>query len=872
MRQGCQGWTPSFFVSGILLLALSITFAMYARSEKAVDDANDQRHLSLKLADELRQSSDDLTRMVRSYVDTGNPIYIQYYQQILDIREGRRPRPEGYDRPYWDFFKLDGRPPRPDSGQRISLMNLMMQAGFTQQELHRLEEAKLHSDALTQREFAAIELVRSADSTDHARIDQARGMLFDQEYNRRKASIMAPIDDFMVMMEARTRQAVESAAQRATMIRWLFVFLGLALMYMLWNIQGALRKTLGGSVDEVHGHITRLGRGDFSNDIPVRAGQEDSVMAWLAETRLQLQQMEEKRKENEQQLRIAATAFETQEGMMITDADRNIIRVNRAFTEITGYGMEEVLGRNPSLLSSGRHDKDFFREIYLTLGREGHWQGEIFDRHKDGHIYPKWLSITTVRDDSTQITHYVGSFADITERKAAEEKILNLAFYDTLTALPNRRLLMERLGHAIAKRTRIASHGALLFLDLDNFKALNDTQGHQVGDELLVEVAGRLTACVREADTVARLGGDEFIVLLDDLDEPGEHAAIQAQVVAEKILVSLNRPYLLSTGQFHCSTSIGIVLFVDPTTPPDTLLSRADTAMYAAKKGGKNTFRFFDPAMQHALEHRTELESALRQAITGEQLRLHYQVQTDALGRTLGMEALVRWQHPRQGLLVPGNFIPLAEETGIILDIGRWVLKTACDQLGAWQVRSETRHLTMAVNVSTRQFYQTDFVAQVKAAITTAGGVPTQLKLELTESMVLQDMDNAIAKMGELKALGVILSMDDFGTGYSSLSYLKNLPFDQIKIDKSFVQGIESNRSDALIVHSIINLGKTMGMHVVAEGVETAAQLELLKEMGCTEFQGYYFGKPRPVEHWRSESSRPAGPPASRHNSAAHQR
>ncbi|QDX80206.1 hypothetical protein B9N43_02370 [Denitratisoma sp. DHT3] len=586
------GYLSSALLSVLLLLALVVVFTLYVRAEKAIDVANSQRHQSLKLADELRQSSDDLTRMVRSYVDTGDPVYIRYYQRIIDIRDGRQPRPVGYDHPYWELYSATGKPPRPDSDQRVSLLALMQKAGFTAAELGKLAEAKTHSDALIRREQEAINLVQAAGPGDRTSVARARSLLFDEEYLRQKANIMRPIDDFLRMLEARTQSAVESAIRRAAVIRYLFAALSLALMYSLWSIHGFMRRTLGGGIDEAHGHIARLGRGDFSQEIPVAPGRKDSIMGWLAETRRQLQQLDAERKKHEQQLRIAATAFETQEGIMITNADRAIIRVNRAFTEITGYSAAEVVGRNPSILNSGRHDDEFFHQIYLTLAREGHWQGEIFDRHKDGHVYPKWLTITTVKDDAGRISHYVGSFADITERKAAEAKILGLAFYDPLTALPNRRLLMERLGHAIAKRTRFAKHGALLFLDLDNFKTLNDTQGHRLGDELLIEVAQRLNAHVREADTVARLGGDEFIVLLDDLDESSAHAAVQARVVAEKIIASLSQPYCLSNGQFQCSTSVGIALFVDPATSPETILAQADSAMYAAKKNGKNTFRF----------------------------------------------------------------------------------------------------------------------------------------------------------------------------------------------------------------------------------------------------------------------------------------
>ncbi|MFZ2407794.1 MAG: EAL domain-containing protein, partial [Methylobacter sp.] len=498
------------------------------------------------------------------------------------------------------------------------------------------------------------------------------------------------------------------------------------------------------------------------------------------------------------------------------------------------------------------HDKEFYHAMRSALHSDGQWEGEIWDRHKDGHIYPKWVAITAVRDNSGCITHFVANFTDITERKASEEKIRNLAFYDTLTELANRRLLTERLERAIAIHMRTGNHGALLFLDLDNFKLLNDTQGHGVGDELLVEVAHRLKACIRETDAVARLGGDEFVVLLEELDAAIDSAAVKVKTVAEKIVSVLAEPYVLSNVVHNCSSSIGIVLFSNPVTTAETVLAQADTAMYAAKKSGKNAYRFFDPAMQQELEQRVKFESALRHAINNDQLRLFYQPQVDDHERMIGVEALIRWHHPELGLILPVQFIPLAEETGIILVIGRWVLETACAQLKAWRNLPSTRNLSIAVNVSGKQFYQPGFVDEVREIMEQYAIEPSQLKLELTESMVLKEMDVAVAKMLELKSIGVLLSMDDFGTGYSSLSYLKNLPFDQIKIDKSFVEGIKENSNDSYIISSVFALGKFMGINVVAEGVEDVEQDELLKSMGCTVFQGYLFGKPVPVEELES--------------------
>ncbi|WNV06109.1 EAL domain-containing protein [Candidatus Methylospira mobilis] len=554
-----------------------------------------------------------------------------------------------------------------------------------------------------------------------------------------------------------------------------------------------------------------------------------------------------KRVEMEQ--RIAATAFQTQEGIIITEFDHRIVRVNRAFTEITGYEAEEVIGKKPSVLKSGRHDESFYRDMLVSLLRSGFWQGEVWDRHKQGHCYPKWLRITAVRGDDGRTTHYVGNFADISERKAAEEKIHNLAFYDALTRLPNRNRLLAYLDRVIEYCNQGKSCGALLFLDLDNFKTLNDIKGHPVGDELLADVAQQLLGIQAANDQVfvARLGGDEFGILLQGLNRERDDVLARINGLAEKILALFRAPYILSSGIYHSTASIGIA-FSEPGITAHAMLARADTAMYQAKDAGKNTYRIFDPAIQQALEKRAELETGLRQAVRGLQLTLLYQNQVDEDGRLIGVEALLRWQHPLLGEVPPMEFIPLAEETGFILDIGKWVLEAACAQLMRWSRKPETQRLSVAVNVSVRQFYQPGFVDQVRGIAAQYAIDPALLKLELTESIVLQNVEEAIAMMRELKVLGVTLSMDDFGTGYSSLSYLKQLPFDQVKIDKSFVQGIGYNSNDIFIVSTVITLGRLLGMSVIAEGVEDIKQYEHLRELGCKLFQGYYFGRPKPAD------------------------
>ena len=551
---------------------------------------------------------------------------------------------------------------------------------------------------------------------------------------------------------------------------------------------------------------------------------------------------------------IAAIAFETQTAIVITDTTPKILRVNKAFEEITGYSAAEAVGQNPNILSAPeiRESKAFYEEMWADLLGKGKWSGEVRDKHKSGRIYPKWLTITAVKAIDGQASHYVGTFFDITERKRAEENIHQLAFYDALTRLPNRRLLLDRLHQALALSMRSGRHGAVLFLDLDHFKTINDTQGHAVGDLLLVEVARRLQACLREGDSVARLGGDEFLVLLEDLSPQPDEAATQAELVAEKIRDELNLPCWLKNYECHTSPSIGISLFRGHLENAGNLLKHADVAMYQAKKAGRNTIRFFDPDMQAALEKRASLEADLRQALASQQFHLFYQVQVDSRGRAIGAEALLRWEHPERGFVYPDQFIPLAEETGLIVPIGLWVLQTACTQLNAWQEDALTRDLTLAVNVSARQFRQADFVAQVQQALLESGAKPSQLKLELTESTVLENIEDAIARMRELKLLGLSFSMDDFGTGHSSLQYLKRLPLDQIKIDRSFVSDITRDTNDAAIVQAIIAMTNALGLNVIAEGVETEAQRDFLDKRGCHTFQGYLFGKPLPIEQFEA--------------------
>jgi diguanylate cyclase (GGDEF)-like protein/PAS domain S-box-containing protein len=567
----------------------------------------------------------------------------------------------------------------------------------------------------------------------------------------------------------------------------------------------------------------------------------------------------------ETQLRKLSQAVEQSPvSIVITDTEGRIDYVNQFFLGNSGYSREELIGQNPRILSSGETPPAVYSAMWNTLKDGGSWQGEFINQRKDGSEFVEHAIIAPIRNSEGQISHYLAVKQDITQRKAAEEEIRYLAFYDLLTHLPNRRLLIDRLQQALLATACSRRYGALLLIDLDNFKALNDTHGHGVGDRLLQQIAPLLAGCIREGDTVARLGGDEFVVMLENLSEKRWEATSQSTIVGEKIVAALNQTFHFGENEHYSSASLGATLFcayretANPTLTTsgaaeaqdeivDALLQQADLAMYQAKAAGRNTMRFFDSAMQAVVTARAALETDLRQALHEGQFLLYYQAQVDADGHLTGAEALVRWQHPRRGMVSPLEFIPLAEETGIILPLGHWVLDTACRQLAVWATQDSMAHLSIAVNVSARQFRQADFVAQVLAVISATGTNPARLKLELTESLLLDNVEDIINKMRALKAQGVGFSLDDFGTGYSSLSYLKRLPLDQLKIDQSFVRDLLTDANDAAIAQTIIALAQSMGLGVIAEGVETVAQRDLLANLGCRAYQGYLFGRPGPA-------------------------
>jgi len=556
------------------------------------------------------------------------------------------------------------------------------------------------------------------------------------------------------------------------------------------------------------------------------------------------------RKRAEDQLRIAAVAFQSRDGMIVTDADGVILQVNQAITDVTGYSTEDAVGKTPAFLKSGKHDAAFYRNMWEALAHEGCWAGEIWNQRKDGGIYPEWLSISGIKDASGKVTHYLGTYSNIRDPKEAERKIIELAFYDALTGLPNRRLLLDRLNHAMAASAREGLYGAMLLLDLDDFKTLNDTRGHDVGDQLLIEVARRLGETLREVDSAARLGGDEFVILLEGLNKEQAIAATHAEAIAEKIRVAISEPFSLNENVHYTTPSIGVTLFRDHGEDAETLFRQADLALYQAKDAGRNAIRFYSPMMQALVDERAKIEAGLRRALAEGEFVLHYQSQVDSGGSVIGAEALLRWKPPGEMMVSPGDFIPIAEDSGLIVPISSWVLDSACRLLATWAGNPATASLCLSVNISARQFQQPDFVDEVKAALQHSGARPDRIMLELTESLLLKNVDKAIQTMEQLKEVGVKFAIDDFGVGYSSLAYLKRLPLDQIKIDRSFVRDIAHDPDNRAIVQAIISLAHSLGLQVIAEGVETRVQKDFLAENSCDAYQGYLFSYPVGVEEF----------------------
>ena len=617
--------------------------------------------------------------------------------------------------------------------------------------------------------------------------------------------------------------------------------LGLLFAWFGWLMAGRIARPISG----ISHAADKIAAGDLLYAVPGVQGEGEvaHLSTAIREMVQNLTSEISQRKQAEQGLRLSAKVFESNtEAIMIADAARHIVMVNQAFTDITGYQADEVLGKNPKLLDSGKHSREFFDMFWHSLNTQDLWRGEIWNKRKNGEIFPEWVTISVLRDEQSRITHYVAVYLDITERKKEEEHIKYLANYDVLTSLPNRYLLMDRIEQGISSAQRKQGKTAVMFIDLDHFKNINDSLGHDVGDALLVQVAARLKGCLRRTDTIARQGGDEFVAVLTELN-----SADEVIFVAEKMIESLQDKFMLENYQLSITPSIGIGIYPEDGENTVELMRNADLAMYRAKENGRNNFQFYAPEMNIKAVERLKLETHLRTAITKQELMVYYQPKVNVLSNEMtGMEALLRWDHPEMGFVSPALFIPVAEDSGLINDIGDWVLRQVCLQARLWQAQGYTI-VPIAVNLSARQLKQGSLADRILTILRDAGLDAKYLELEITESMLMDMGEADLATLEQLRAAGIMLSLDDFGTGYSSLSRLKTLPLDRLKIDQSFVRDIVTDPDDASIVRATAVLAHALGMLVTAEGVETQEQLDFIQSLDCEEYQGYLFSRPIPA-------------------------
>lgn len=554
------------------------------------------------------------------------------------------------------------------------------------------------------------------------------------------------------------------------------------------------------------------------------------------------------RLKGETDLRIAAVAFDSFQGMLVTDKHNRILRVNRAFTDVTGYSQSELLGKTPRVFSSGQHDCAFYQDMWHEINSRGHWQGEIYDKRKSGQVYPQFLSISAVKDEQDQVSHYVASITDISAEKENAKKIHDLAYYDSLTGLPNRRLLLTSIRQIQRQSASENKLGAVIFIDLDQFKNINDLWGHAAGDKLLLHVANQLRKVLSKQDSLARLGSDQFVLVLSAHADNYRQLTNRLEQYTQMLLSMLDQPYIYGEQKLRSSACIGVVALDGFNEAPEELVRKAELAMYAAKDTGKGEHRFFDPHMQETISQRLLLEEDIIRGLEAREFCVYFQAQFNSDDQLIGVESLVRWRHPERGLLSPIAFLEVAEGAGIMSQIDKVVLLRACEQMAYWQRLPAFRDVTVSVNISATQLYQHDFVAEVLRVVKETGADPQRLKLELTESMLVTDMKLAIARMRQLKQAGIRFSIDDFGTGYSSLQYLQQLPLDQLKIDQSFVRGLPEDTSSLAIIRAVIAMATSLGLEVIAEGVETEVQRDILLANGCHLYQGYLYAKPLPAE------------------------
>lgn len=848
-----------FFATILMLLLLAIGTMVYQAFGIQNDIATSEHHRyrSLLLAGELFQSSEDLTRMARNYVTTGNPVYKHHFFEILDIREGIKPRPQNYSATYWHLMDAEkGSVTR--QGKTVSLLEMMDNEGFSEQEIALMREAKVHSDKLARLEKRAIAALSGLyDDGDgnfiiHRAPDREFGidLLFGEQYTAGKAAIMAPIQQFTELLDIRTQTRVnDELARLHRQILLVMVLIVIALSALAVTIF-YMRRAMLRPLVQLRGQAIQLTQGNYAARCDIDTKNE---LAELGNTLNSMASAIERdvtaQKLTEESMRQATMVFEnSSEAMMVTNADNIIISVNPAFTSVTGYAPDEVLGKNPAILDSGLHDEFFFQAIRTSLEATGHWEGEITGRRKNMEIYSEWRKVNAIYDEEGSVHRWITLFSDITLKKKSDELIWEQANFDSLTSLPNRYMFHNRLEQEIKKASRTGSSIALILLDLDHFKEVNDTYGHNIGDLLLKEAAWRLSSCVRGIDTVARLGGDEFTVILGGLNN-----TISINRVVRDILHAMAEPFRLGDEVAYVSASIGVTFYPQDASDMEALVRSGDQAMYAAKNQGRNCASYFTRTLHEAAQTRMRLASDLRGAIAGGQFQLHYQPILElATGNVHKAEALLRWHHPKLGLVNPADFISIAEETRMIVDIGDWVFRTAVQQAKDWRI-SHCAEFQISINTSPVQYRKDVSLHKTWLEYLQELELPGQsVVIEITEGLLMDASPAVTSKLLAFRNAGLQVSMDDFGTGYSSLAYLKRFDIDYLKIDQSFVQSLAPESNDLALCEAIIVMAHKLGIKVIAEGIETEAQRDLLALSGCDYGQGNLFSKPVPADEFEN--------------------
>jgi len=838
----------------LLLFAIGIMVFQAFGIREDISASEHHRYRSLLLANQLLQSSEDLTRMARTYVITGNTVYKRRFFEILDIREGLKPRPENYNATYWHFVDA-GKISMVDQGSLLSLLGMMRSEGFSEPEIALMHEAKTNSDELTgleRKAFAALEGLYDGQGnfTGYGTPDRefAIGLLFGEHYIASKAGIMAPIQQFADLLNMRTQAQVNDELGRLhRQIMWVMTLIAIAQFVLAVTIFH-MRRSILRPLAQLRGQAIRLTSGDYATRCAIDTRNELAELGTTFNAMASaIGQDIAARKAAEESMRQAAMIFEnSSEAMMVTDAGNRVISVNPAFIRVTGYTLDEIGGQNPDFLYTDLQEESFFGAMRAALEATGRWQGELTGRRKNGEIYSEWRKMNAIYNEDGSVHRWVTLFSDITPKKKSDELIWQQANFDSLTRLPNRHMFHNRLEQEIKKADRSGASIALLLLDLDHFREVNDSLGHNIGDLLLKEAAWRLSSCVRGIDTVARLGGDEFTVILSGLDN-----AVSINRVIRDILHKMVEPFRLREAEVHISASIGVTFYPRDAACMEELVRNGDQAMYAAKKQGRNCFSYFTPTLQEAAQIRMRLASDLRSALAGEQLQLYYQPIVELpTGLIHKAEALLRWNHPKLGLINPADFISIAEETRMIIDIGDWVFRTAAQKAKHWRA-SHCARFQISINTSPVQFRRDIDLHKTWLGFLQELELPGQsIVIEITEGLLLDASSGVISRLRSFREAGIQISMDDFGTGYSSLGYLKKFEIDHLKIDQSFVQSLAPDSNDLALCEAIIVMAHKLGISVIAEGIETKAQRDLLALAGCDYGQGNLFSKPVPPDEF----------------------